>query len=116
VEGGSYADDHLMLHLTSSDEVGSDAMVPVLHIHAQQFWHGDAQIIGNRVALEALKSAIERALANGEADAGEMYVADGEGYTVCVRLRDVPIADALWHEALLPYGDEIASGDRTRAV
>ena len=40
---------------------------PMLHIYAQEIWHGDAFILGNKEALESLRAAIDAAFMKGRA-------------------------------------------------
>ena len=76
-----------------------------LHIYAQAFWHEEAVIVGNRDALLALADAIQYAAnVDGETHA-EAFTADGEGYTVRVRLMDY---DGM-RKLRLPYTDEDAN-------
>ena len=62
------------------------AEIPLLHIYGQHFYHSPATIRGNRQALEALRDAINMALAekSGQATAA-VCAADGEGYGVEVQ-------------------------------
>jgi hypothetical protein len=83
-------------------------MASVLHLHGQRAWHDEATIIGNGQALAALRDLIETALAEGNAK-GEFFVADGEGYSLTVKLRPAPFGDPTWEEARLPYSDPIAN-------
>ncbi|ARM83957.1 hypothetical protein [Marinobacter salarius] len=54
-----------------------------LHIYAQEFFHTPAVIAGNREALEMLKRAVDKALAQGVAEF-ETFQNDGEGYDCTV--------------------------------
>lgn len=74
----------------------------VLHCYAQSQWHDDAYISGGRVALQALRDAIDIALRDGIGEV-ETFTSDGEGYSLFVvamteqdALRQaVPYSDAL---------------------
>lgn len=83
----------------------SDHTPPTLHIIAQPWWHMPAWIIGDRAALESLRTAIDGALASSEWDVANVYARDGEGYGALVVLRndmaDVPFG----------YTDEMARYD-----
>lgn len=68
-----------------------------LHLYAQDSHHDDAQIMGDRESLIALREAIDEALAKDEEVAIEAFVNDGEGYQVHVTCLDN--LDSL----LLPY-------------
>lgn len=78
-----------------------------LHIYAQAFWHEEAVIVGNRDALLALADAINVAVLSGDSgtESMEAFTADGEGYTVRVRLMDY---DGM-RKLRLPYTDEDAN-------
>lgn len=59
----------------------------VLHIYAQDSWHKEAYIVGNKEGLLELRKAIDQALKSKEAIA-EVFPADGEGYEAMVLLVD----------------------------
>lgn len=76
----------------------------ILHIYGQGAWHEEADIVGDRAALTALRDAIDRALSEGSASTDAM-VTDGEGFPVVViRLDDAETLARL----PLPYSDEMA--------
>lgn len=77
-----------------------------LHIYAQPYWHEHAFIVGDRIALEALKVAIEHALANGGGTL-TAFTADGEGYSTNVYCEE---REAFWKASALPYTDEATCG------
>ena len=56
----------------------------LLHVYGQPFEHGDAQIVGNREALEDLRDTINTAILTGQAKTGSdgqcLFASDGEGY------------------------------------
>lgn len=74
---------------------------PMLHVYGQYCEHDDVQIVGNEVGLRALRDAIDRALAEGTADAGDFFVGDGEGYDVTVAKRDGDWSQ--WGQYYVPY-------------
>ena len=57
----------------------------VLHIYAQRFEHDDAQIVGTREALIALRDYIDHVL-HGGTDLRGSFAADGEGYWIEIKL------------------------------
>jgi len=59
-----------------------------MHIYAQDAWHDNAYIMGDREALAGLRDAIDTALRDG-IGAGTVVASDGEGYDVVVRLCTV---------------------------
>lgn len=81
----------------------------LLHIYAQDSWHQEATIVGNRAALERLVAVLHRAL---EMDAGielstEVFANDGEGYECrVIRLEN----ETQWDELATPYTDEMCQG------
>lgn len=77
----------------------------VLHLYAQYSHHDDAQIMGDRESLIALREAIDQALAKDEEIVMEAFTNDGEGYQVHVTCLDC--LDSL----LLPYtADDFTTG------
>jgi hypothetical protein len=99
-----------------------DPEVKLLHVHAQQAWHNDVWILGNRAGLEALKAVIESALASGHGStctpnhAGCMIVTDGEGFEVFVVCDDTSWGDESWSRAAVPYTQEKAHEHSEKAV
>lgn len=77
--------------------------LPKVLIYPQPYWHQEAEVIGNRAGLEALRDAITRALGNG-LDEAEVYCTDGEGYGITV----LELCDELLDEMPLPYTDDDA--------
>jgi hypothetical protein len=76
-------------------------MTEYLHIHSPATSHDHSFIIGNRASLEALRDAIDSALAEGAGKA-TCSVADGEEFDICVYKED----DLLyWDKATFPYRD-----------
>ena len=92
----------------------------LLHIYAQEQWHGEAYIVGNRGGLQELKRAIEQALRNGKGETGRYgtYVCpnDGEGYKVKITMNNTDWLGAFWDKLALSYTEEVASDKREDAV
>jgi hypothetical protein len=76
---------------------------PKLHVYSPSYFHDHAFIVGNKAALEALRTAIESALDAGSA-AGTAIAstADGEGFEIKVYREE---EDEYWDKASLPYTD-----------
>lgn len=85
------------------DATASPLGAEALHCYAQAFWHAEAYVSGGRVALIALRQAIDKALSDGAGEC-DVFTADGEGYTVHV----VAMSDADAERQVVPYTDEIA--------
>jgi len=63
----------------------------ILNIYGQEAWHGEARIIGNKEGLMELRDAIERAIKDGGATAGnewDLSTSDGEDYDVIVECHN----------------------------
>jgi len=59
----------------------------ILNIYGQEFWHTDAKIVGNKLALIALRNLIDSALKNGKTSIGgitPLFASDGEGYELTI--------------------------------
>jgi hypothetical protein len=84
---------------------------PYLHIYAQEQWHGNDYVVGNKEALERLRDALNDALEKGQGQA-TTYVNDGEGYYALVVQSDDETIDKL----MVPYIDEIAYDSRDDIV
>lgn len=78
----------------------------LLHIYGQQHWHDSAVIVGTPSGLNALRDAIDAALADGKGIADTM-TADGEGYSVVVLPANAPPENGEWPYPT-PYVDEVA--------
>ena len=98
------------------------ATLPWLHIYSQPCEHFDAGIVGNRKALEMVKSTIDEALKlpiNADSEARtleEVFATDGEGYDVVVKLlpddpSKVPLIENLWDDYEPHYCDRGYSDD-----
>ena len=94
-------------HYVGMPEKVDLATLPWLHIYSQPCEHFDAQIVGNRKALEILLAAIKRALDmpidgdSWERTSEEVFATDGEGYTPAIKLlpnnpEKKPMLDNLW--------------------
>lgn len=55
-----------------------------LHVRGQFTYHAEAHIVGTRTGLLALRTAIDKALADRESETS-VCASDGEGYTLTVR-------------------------------
>jgi len=84
----------------------------LLHIYAQEAWHDDAFIVGDRLGLEVLRKAITEALEVGRASGPDLFVTDGEGYAVKIICEDSGWQEEFWCSLSLPYTDELAKDDR----
>ena len=89
--------------------------VRLLHLYAQPAEHDDAWIVGNRTALVAFAQAIQDAFTSGEGST-DAFTADGEGFTLHVRLDDTPTSSPSWVRRAVPYTDESAREHRPEAV
>lgn len=77
---------------------------PILHLHQQKAWHDDSYIVANRAGLIAIRSAIDRALASGQAEVADTsFCADGEGFRLFVVPYDYELHTEQWDELRLPY-------------
>lgn len=93
--------------------------VNLLHIYAQEQWHGEAYIIGSRGGLIELKKAIIQALNSGKGETGEdvpIYASDGEGYKIKVTMNNTDWLKPFWDKLAMPYTGEVASDKREDAV
>ena len=72
--------------------------MPILHIHAQSYFHQPAFLIGNHDGLMALYEAIGRVLFSNDATwIAELYQSDGEGFPLVLALRANSALDAADH-------------------
>lgn len=76
-------------------------LFPKLHLYGQSHNHDEAVLVGNREALESLRTAIDAALSANPIQAMEAFASDGEGFDAFVILVDGPQLDRL----PLPYHD-----------
>ena len=94
-------------------ETGVGDTMDVVHVWAQEYFHCDGFIVGNKGGLLKLKDAIEKALAdkNGMAKC-EVFVCDGEGYDLHVVAVEGDTKDLA-----TPYVDEsFAAENREHAI
>lgn len=74
--------------MSDLDKMWEGADVAFLHIYGQYQWHHPATIKGNRLALTALRDAIDAAL-SGRHGQASVFATDGEGYSVDVHCTEV---------------------------
>ena len=87
-------------------------MSEYLHIYAQDVWHDEAFIVGNREGLEALRDALNKALENPFSTA-RCFVNDGEGYACYIaECKDEQKLDLL----AVPYTDQIATEQNESSI
>jgi hypothetical protein len=72
-----------------------------IHVYSPFLWHQDAKIIGTRPALEALRDALNHALANQGDAYIETFTNDGEGFDLIVKMVNEAEAENL----AMPYTD-----------
>jgi uncharacterized protein YgfB (UPF0149 family) len=84
------------------------------HIHAQFSEHDDAYIVANSAGLRAIRGAIDEALEEGQA-AVDLFVADGEGFSLRLHLDDTEFAEAGSPWAV-PYVADFARESRPHAL
>lgn len=85
------------------------------HIYGQNVWHDDVFIVANVRGLQALKRAIEDALAMGHGEA-ELLPADGECYNVVIFKFDHKFGSPEWNRLAVPYTEEYAREKRDKAI
>lgn len=80
----------------------------ILNIYGQEYWHTDAKIVGNKLALEALMKLIRSAIrlstpvTYGKTTMGNivpLFASDGEGYEltiICTPTNDWQ--DPMWKD------------------
>lgn len=87
---------------------------PVVHLYAQEQWHGDAYILGNMEGLRELHSTLTEILTiRGGMTAvtsEPVFTADGEGYNIRMRIIEGEPHSEEWNEYELPYRDKMARG------
>ena len=81
-----------------------------LHIYGQKIWHDDVVILGDRLALETLRDAIDEAITTLAGRAEDVMVNDGEGFTVIINRIDEP---ELFLTVATPYSDPDARFPRS---
>lgn len=83
-------------------------MPKILHLYGQAAEHDTVYIGGNAAGLSALRDAIDNALMNPEPGGAEVFVNDGEGYTVRVAKMGDEEADKM----AVPYTAEYSADPR----
>ena len=86
---------------------------PILHIYAQQYYHQDAYIVGNKESLTELRNAINKAIDADSNEQCESSVADGEGYNINIMIVN---DDRTFDKLRRPYIDECAKDTRKDAI
>ncbi len=85
----------------------------VLHVYGQYAWHDVVEIVGTSVALRLLAKVVNRAVSQQSAETDEVFVNDGEGFTIrVVRLDDSPTVVRL----AVPYTAEYAQEKNADAI
>jgi len=87
----------------------------VIHLWAGASFHEEGYIVGNKDGLEALRRAIDYAIANSDCEMSDsktfdVFTSDGEGYDVHV------IVTKNTNEIALPYTEDFAEEYRKNAV
>ena len=85
--------------------IGAPTTAPTINLHAQEWQHQPAFIVGNRAGLEALRDLIDRALASDVSVNALAFPSDGEGFHLHIFCTDDLV------DAPLGYTDEIARHD-----
>lgn len=81
-------------------------MTPILQVYAQDQWHADLVIIGNKEGLQRLLKSVAFALVQeGNVLVRDpVCVSDGEGYDIEIRnLGNATLKDKRWSELAVPY-------------
>lgn len=78
-----------------------DVREKILHVYAQEIYHGDAVIVGSNDALRRLGNALIDASKKGQGAETQvsMVCSDGEGYRVRIR----PMSDQQIETSPMPY-------------
>lgn len=61
---------------------------PILHLYSPASYHQEQVVLGNRAGLEALRNAVNAALAGGFSVTDACETGDGEGYHLLVKMLD----------------------------
>ncbi|AEG14356.1 hypothetical protein Desku_0750 [Desulfofundulus kuznetsovii DSM 6115] len=86
--------------------------IPLLHVYGQHAWHDDVYIVGNKQGLEMLLAVAKQALKEDRGETGgDVFTADGEGYSVIVLFRDDSWPEG-WNRVALPYWGDHARDKR----
>lgn len=82
-----------------------------LHLYAQDSWHMEAFIVGNKEGLIALREAIDEALQSETGQAvAHVFPTDGEGYEAHI-IRIGEEEEEKFHRLQLPYTGKSFNGD-----
>ncbi|MGM0757660.1 MAG: hypothetical protein ACQETN_16145 [Bacillota bacterium] len=84
-----------------------DDVLELCNIYAQQTYHFEACILGNRKGLLELRNAIDRALETGRSVA-HLYPSDFEGYETYIALVD---DEQRFKKLTTPYVEEYVQED-----
>lgn len=87
---------------------------PWLHIYGQYMWHSPATIRGTKAGLEALREAVDKALA-GDEGRESVIATDGEGYDVMVVMVNLVSAVGT-PEYIIQSEDSAREREHNRAV
>lgn len=79
----------------------------IIQIYAQEAWHHECFIVGEKIALEALRDAINTALTQNKAEI-EVWCSDGEGYVIGIKQVAAGWENQDWIMLPLPYTDDCA--------
>ena len=93
--------------------------IPLLHIFGQHQWHDECYIVANRDGLLCLKKALETALDMNSCfshNAAEVFINDGEGYTIEIILDDSEWLGKFWTALAVPYTKDFAKENRDDAI
>jgi hypothetical protein len=84
----------------------------ILHVYGQGQWHEEVYIAGDRVALQLLANAINKAISSGTGEC-QSCVNDGEGFDVHIRLvNDQQMLDKL----AVPYTNGVGEEKDKSAI
>ncbi|RXH51250.1 hypothetical protein D6T70_12350 [Kurthia gibsonii] len=91
----------VFLKKKKGEELMNKNKYPKCHIYAQNSWHDEAYIIGNRQGLEKLRDALTLTLEKGNTK-NNFWPKDLEGYDVLIAC----VEDAEMNDLELPYSSE----------
>ena len=84
----------------------------ILHVYGQGQWHEEVFIVGDKVALQLLVNAINKAISDGAGEC-QTSVNDGEGFDVYIhRVNDQQTLDKL----AVPYTKDVAEEKDSAAI
>ncbi|ADU28485.1 hypothetical protein [Evansella cellulosilytica] len=79
--------------------------LPLLHVYPHYVPSEEVVLVGNRLALNRLKKAIEQALARGEAESEQLSTALLEPYSIRVIVNEEKCDDPFWLNLKLPFAE-----------